>query len=107
MNQNVFNQLLVRIKSESPTLFKRLQWLFFGLSGAIITLIFLTPLHLNLHGLEGYVNWNTVMVLLGFAGVSLLPVKDDTTIKVKKLMDDEPPAGGSGTETPTKPPGTP
>lgn len=98
MNQNVFSEILFRIKSSSPTLFKRLQWVFFSLSGIIIALIFLTPLHLNLHGFEGYVNWNTVMVLLGFGGVSLLPVKD--TIIIKKVNDD----AGPGMEQPPKPP---
>ncbi len=86
MNQNVISQFLIRIKSESPTLFKRLQWFFFTLTGIIIVLIFLQPLHLNLHGMEVYVNWNTVMVLLGFGGVALLPVKDDTVL-IKKTKN--------------------
>ncbi len=87
MNQNVISQFLVRIKSESPSLFKKLQWFFFTLTGIIIVLIFLQPLHLNLHGMEVYINWNTVMVLLGFGGVALLPVKDDTVL-VKKVKTD-------------------
>lgn len=88
MNQNIIREVLVRISSASPTLFKRLQALFFGLAGIIIVLIVLTPLGMNLYGFEVYVNWNTVMTLLGFGGVSMLPVSDPNVLN-KKVNGDE------------------
>ena len=99
MQKNFIQQILVRIKSSSPSFFKKLQVLFFSLAGLVLVLIFLEPLKLNLHGFEGYVNWNTFMVLLGFAGVNMLPVSDDTVIH-KKVNDD----GAAGEEIPTQPP---
>ena len=75
MKQTIISEVLSRLKSESPTLFKKLQLLFFGLSGIVIVLILVQPLGLNLHGFEVYVNWNTVLVLLGFGGVNMLPVQ--------------------------------
>lgn len=101
MKLDAISKLLVRLSSSSPTLFKRLQAIFFTLAGIVIVLIFLEPLHINLHGFEIYVNWNTFIVLLGFAGVNMLPVSDPTVLEKKKSLDDD-----SGTEIPTKPPPT-
>lgn len=89
MNQSIIKELLVRVSSASPTLFKRLQALFFGLAGLIVILIFLSPLHLNLHGFEVYVNWNTVITLLGFGGVSMLPVSDPNVLQKKTLGEED------------------
>jgi len=90
MQKNFINQVLVRIKSSSPSFFKKLQVLFFGLAGIIIVLIFLEPLHINLHGFEGYVNWNTFIVLLGFAGVNMLPVSDSGVLEKKATAESDP-----------------
>lgn len=89
MNQNIIKEVLVRISSASPTLFKRLQAIFFGLAGLIFVLIILAPLKLNLHGFEVYVNWNTLITLLGFAGVSMLPVSDPNVLQKKTLGDED------------------
>jgi hypothetical protein len=85
MKQTIVSELLTRLKSESPTLFKRLQALFFGLAAIVVVLILIQPLGFNLHGFEVYTNWNTVMVLLGFAGVNMLPVSNP-----KVLSEDAP-----------------
>jgi len=91
MQKNFIDQILVRIKSSSPAFFKKLQVLFFSLAGIVLVLIFLEPLKLNLHGFGGYVNWNTFIVLLGFAGVNMLPVTDNSVLdkKVKTDGDDD------------------
>lgn len=102
---NFFSQLLARIKNESPTLFKRLQAIFFSLAGIVLILIFLQPLHLNLHGFEQYINFNTFLVLLGFAGVNMLPVSNPEVLK-KKVNDDEG-VGGDGSDRPPVPPNRP
>lgn len=99
---NFFSQLLARIKNESPTLFKRLQLVFFSLAGVILVLIFLKPLHLNLHGFEDYVNFNTFLVLLGFAGINMLPVSNPEVLK-KKVNDDGGDGNGDGFSDPDKP----
>lgn len=87
MQQNIIKEILVRISSASPTLFKKLQLVFFGLAGLIIILILLSPLNINLHGFGVYVNWNTVITLLGFGGVSMLPVSDPKVLN--KSVDGE------------------
>ena len=92
MNQNIIKEILVRVSSTSPTLFKRLQAIFFTLAGLVIALIFLAPLHLNLHGFEVYVNWNTVLVLASFAGLNMLPVADPKVLN-----------GGKSDEAPSDP----
>jgi len=91
MQKNFIDQILVRVKSSSPSFFKKLQVLFFGLAGVILVLIFLEPLHLNLGGFAGYVNWNTFVVLLGFAGVNMLPVTDNSVLdkKIKTASEDD------------------
>lgn len=89
MNQNIIKEVLVRISSSSPTLFKRLQALFFGLAAVIVVLIVLSPLGINLHGFEVYVNWNTVITLLGFGGVSMLPVSDPNVLSKKNLGEED------------------
>lgn len=89
MNQNIIKEVLVRISSASPTLFKRLQAIFFGLAGLIFVLIILAPLNLNLQGFEVYVNWNTLITLFGFAGVSMLPVSDPNVLQKKNLGDED------------------
>lgn len=89
MKQTIVSELLTRLKSESPTLFKKLQLLFFSLAGIVIALILVQPLGLNLHGFEVYTNWNTVMVLLGFAGVNMLPVSNPKVLD-KPLSEDAP-----------------
>ena len=94
MKLSIIEELLKRISSSSPTLFKRLQALFFTLAGIILVLILLEPLKLNLHGFEGYVNWNTFLVLLGFAGVNMLPVSDPNILK--KESTTEPEEDGAG-----------
>lgn len=99
MQKTFISQILARIKSESPSFFKKLQVLFFTLAGIVLVLIFLEPLHINLHGFEGYVNWNTFIVLLGFAGVNMLPVSDSSVLE-KKVNDEQ--IGGE--EIPTQPP---
>jgi len=88
MNQNIIKEVLVRISSASPTLFKRLQALFFGLAGLIIVLIALSPLNLNLHGFEVYVNWQTVGFLLSLGVMNMLPVSDPNVLN-KKVNGDE------------------
>lgn len=98
MQKTFISQILARVKSESPSFFKKLQVLFFTLAGIVLVLIFLEPLHINLHGFEGYVNWNTFMVLLGFAGVNMLPVADNSVLE-KKVNDDE----TNGLSDPNKP----
>lgn len=99
MQKNFIDQILARVSNTSPTLFKRLQAIFFTLAGIVIVLIFLAPLHLNLHGFEVYVNWNTVLVLAGFAGVNMLPVADPTVLQ-KKTNDE----GDGSLSDPNKPP---
>ncbi len=88
MNQNIIKEVLVRISSASPTLFKRLHAIFFTLAGIVVVLIFLAPLHINLHGLEVYVNWNTVIALLTGAGLNMLPVADPNVL-TKKVNGEE------------------
>ena len=90
MQQNIIKELLIRVSSASPTLFKRLQALFFTLAGIVVVLIFLAPLHLSLHGFEVYVNWNTVLVLVGFGGVNMLPVSDPAVLKKNASDPDKP-----------------
>ncbi len=80
MKQSIFIEILTRLKNESPSLFKKLQVLFFSLAGIVSVLIFIKPLGLNLHGYEAYINWNTVVVLLGFGGVNMLPVADNAAL---------------------------
>lgn len=99
MNQNIVKEILNRLSSSSPTLFKRLQLIFFGLALIILVLMFLAPLHLNLHGFEAYVNWNTLIVLLGFGGINMLPVADPKDLAKKtgdedNLTDPNGPRGG-------------
>ncbi len=93
MQQNIIKELLTRVSSASPTLFKRLQAIFFTLAGVVTILIFLAPLHINLHGLEVYVNWNTVIALLTGAGLNMLPVADPTVLQ-KKTNDEGDGSGG-------------
>lgn len=88
MQKTFIFQILARVKSESPSFFKKLQVLFFGLAGVVSLLIFLAPLHLNLFGFEGYINWNTVILLCAFGGMNMLPVSDPSVL-VKKVNDDE------------------
>ena len=102
MQQNIITELLTRVSSASPTLFKRLQAIFFALAGIVIVLIFAAPLHLNLHGLEVYVNWNTVIALLTGAGLNMLPVSDPTVLQ-KKTNEDENLNGDTPPVPPIKP----
>lgn len=97
MQQNIIKELLVRVRNSSPTLFKRLQAVFFTLAALVIILILLEPLHLNLHGFEVYINWNTVLVLIGFAGMNMLPVSDPNVLQNK--TDDDGLSEEDGTDT--------
>jgi len=96
MKQNLIEQLIARISSSSPTLFKRLQAIFFTLAGIILVLIFLEPLKLNLHGFEVYVNWNTFVVLMGFAVGNMLPVSDPKVLEKKEPKQDAEPLPDDG-----------
>ena len=96
MKLSIFEELLKRLSSTSPTLFKRLQAIFFSLAGAILVLILLEPLKLNLHGFEVYVNWNTFFVLIGFAGVNMLPVSDPKVLNKKEQTQDAEPLPNDG-----------
>lgn len=83
MEKTFILQILTRIKSESPSFFKKLQILFFTLSGVVAAFIFLAPLHLNLHGFEEYINWNTVFVLFGCGTLNMLPVSNPAVLQKK------------------------
>jgi len=97
MKQNLINELWTRLSSSSPTLFKRLQQIFFVLAGVVALLIFLEPLKINLHGLEVYVNWNTFTVLIGFALGNMLPVSDPKVLDKKEPTQDAEPIQDDGT----------
>lgn len=98
MQQNIIKELLVRLSSASPTLFKKLQTVFFTLAAIVIILIFLAPMNIDLHGFGVYVNWNTVLTLLGFAGISMLPVSDSNVLS--KKTNDDGVGGSSGNDEP-------
>lgn len=89
MKQNIIKEILVRVSNASPTLFKRLQAIFFSATALVVVLIFLAPLNINLHGFEVYVNWDTVLTLFGFATLSMLPVADPNVLNKKTNGDSD------------------
>jgi len=100
MKQTIVNEVLTRLKNESPSLFKKLQVLFFSLAGVVTVLMLIKPLGLNLHGFEMYLNWNTVLVLLGFGGVNMLPVADNAALGKSETEETSVGGGTVGTRKP-------
>ena len=82
MKSKFLSELVKRISSESPALFKKLQWLFFTLA-ALVGFVAFFDLQLPSFWakLMPYMNLETVSVLLGFGGISILPVEDGSKLK--------------------------